>query len=233
MINIKHTLLLFKKDELLVLWMFSLFLVSCNKYSTYQEAARAYDFEAAHQILDKMTNETPPLNDYDKKRWEARNDEAFDYVFNAEAMYLCAKGDKESLDRLVFLLSSIPVKGVSLPEGTEYTSPFSLDDDVFDMHQVYIAYAIKFNQKCDVLVDLAIAHRCYYLIECIIPLYKPITEPLKESEEIGMVEQYGIVSTKYKTHRLHYNYKMREEAVEKVNKAIKGGAFPNVTKEIE
>lgn len=198
-----------------------------------RSAALNRNFTFAHDLLNQLENDFISYNGRDdilekkKKRYE----EDFDYVFNAEAMYLCSKGDKESLDRLIFLLASIPEKGVPLPEGTEYETAYELGNASKD-HADYLYYAIRFNQKCNTLIDLAIAKRLYYIIENVTPLYKPITEPIK-SEELGYQEQYGIVSKKYKKQKVLYNQKMKEQAIAKVNKAIKDGVFSNIIQEVK
>lgn len=206
------------------------------KYKTYQEAARAYDFEAAHQMLDELHEEyvesgTLSWANKDKKK---KYDDAFDYVFNAEAMYLCAKGDKESLDRIIFLLSNIPVEGAAIPEGTQYKETdelFSQRDD----HELYINYATRHNQKCNTLIDLAIANHLYPLAERVLPLLKDVPEPIKgreddfDEETRLYKENHGkrTFSGIYKTQVITYSRIDRERAKEKVQNAIEEGVFPN------
>ena len=48
---------------------------------------RAYDFEAAHQFLDETDNLPYPPDQISVGEWEEK-EKAFDYIFNAEAMYL-------------------------------------------------------------------------------------------------------------------------------------------------
>lgn len=186
--------------------------------------ALARDFVAAQEKLNVLANdrdgsenaEINGINYYKIK--EKRYNETFDYVFNAEAMYLCAKGDKESIDRITFLLSSIPVKGVAIPEGTPYQYEFDFDYDTKELHKDYIKYASSFNQKCSALIDLAISNNNSLLIRKVIPLFKDVPEELKSHD---------------KRHPLEYSNSSKKNAILKINKAIKDGVFPNVTQEIK
>jgi hypothetical protein len=181
--------------------------------------ALACDFVSAHEKLNTLASDRDGANEYDYQRIkEKRYNEVFDYVFNAEAMFLCAKGDKESIDRITFLLSSIPVKGIAIPEGTPYEYEHDFDSDTRDLHKDYIEYASSFNQKCDVLIDLAISNNNYLLIKKVIPLFKTVPEQLKSH---------------YKRHLLEYSNSSKKNAILKINKAIRDGVFPNVTQEIK
>ena len=64
-----------------------------GKYENYQEACHAQDFDAAHKILAVLKN-----NDADNY------EEAREFVFNQEALYLIAQNDEVSTKRLFFLL---------------------------------------------------------------------------------------------------------------------------------
>lgn len=208
---------------------------AARKYISYQQAARAYDFEAAHQILDEMNNRLDLPDGMCVGEWEEKKEEAFDYIFNAEAMYLCSRGDKESIDRLTFLLTEIPIKGVAIPEGTEYKSEYDFDIERKSAHSEYISYATRFNQKCSSLIDLAISNHNYIIVEKVLPLFKSVPNPFTEDSK-EVVEDQGFrisVSTKYRKQRLTYTNAMRDMAISKVNKAIKEGVFPNITEEIK
>ncbi len=209
----------------------------CNKkkYDSYQEAARAYDFEAAHKFLDDMNNVSYPPDGITVGDWEERKEEAFDYVFNAEAMYLCAKGDNESINRLTFLLSGVPIKGVAIPDGTEYNTEYDFETKQLLSHHEYIKYATSFNQKCDALIDLAISNHNFIIIEKVLPLFKAVPNPFKEdSKEVTEDQGFRIVlSTKHRRQKLTYSNTMKESAILKINKAIRDGMFPNVTQEIK
>lgn len=190
--------------------------------------ALSYNFVSAHEKLNILANDRDASIDLyidgvdyykiKKKRYE----ETEDYVFNAEAMYLCSKGDKESIDRITFLLSSIPVKGIAIPEGTEYEYETEFIGEIGENHSDYINYVTAFNQKCETLIDLAISNRCFSLVEKVLPLIKSVPD---------------IPSTVYKNgknirHKLTYNDNTKKQAILKVNKAIRESVFPGVNKEI-
>lgn len=138
-------------------------------FADCESATQNYDFEKAHLLLQKMKGDYLQAEKYDlKKKKEERYNDAFDYVFNAEAMYLCAKGDKESLNRIVFLLSSIQIKGVSPSDE-------------------YIESVKRFNQKCSSLIDLAIANNSYTLAQKVLPLFKEVPEKKSDNGEEQVV----------------------------------------------
>lgn len=186
------------------------------------------DFVAAHEKLNILASDAEDnssdfsyVTEIKKKRYE----DTFDYVFNAEAMHLCAIGDKSSLDRLIFLLSSIPIKGAPISEGTEYKIPWlDFDSSRKEAHEQYIDYANSFNLKCDVLVDLGIAHHNYSIISRVLPLYKRVPDFLskKEGRDGEAVSQ-----------KLSYSDSSKFSAIKKINKAIKDEVFPGISTTIK
>lgn len=146
-------------------------------YDNYQDALRANDFEAAHKMLKGIQDKA----DYEK---------AYDEVFNAEALYLCANGDKSSLDRIVFLLSSVPLEGVPVPEGTTFKSRYDVRD-MADGHNRYIHSVTKYNQKCNMLIDLAISKHNESLAERIMPLFKAVPMALDNASDTVQTMQYS------------------------------------------
>jgi len=209
--------------------------ISTNGFETYQEAVKSRDFESAHIILNKMLDnyhnkEVTPYSD----SWLSSNDrhykekaekeemlkaykEGVDYVFNAEVLYLCSLGDKESLDRIVFLLSELEIEGSPIPEG-EYKG-IHLTSESKIKHSEYISSVSSFNSKCNKIIDLSIARHFYGLVERIIPLYKTIPDEIDPYSWGGKSMKYTDVD--------------KEKAMEKVNNAIDSGVFPNVTEHIK
>ena len=93
-------------------------------------------------------------------------------------------------------------------------------------------YVKKFNQKCNTLVDIAIAYQKFALVKNVIPLYKSMPSPVmkfekdtKASEEKG--QTVGII------HTMTYSNSDKENIIRKINKAIDDGVFPDVTKHIK
>lgn len=155
------------KNHLFLIWVCIPFVViislcSCgNKsvtgadgkvYDSYQAACRNQDFEAAYEWIEKNDG-----NDDDK-----------DYVFNAEMLYLASLGTEEASNRIVFLLAEYQISGTPVELGAEY----------FDNNKTYIGAkqyleGIKrFNNRCDNVLDMAIAQNNKALCNKIIKLYK-------------------------------------------------------------
>lgn len=160
-------------------------------YDNYQDALRANDFQAAHDFLEEMQG----TKDYEK---------AYDEVFNAEALFLCANGDKTSLDRIIFLLSSVPIEGTPVPEGTTFKSRYDVRD-MADGHNRYIHSVTKYNQKCSMLIDLAISKHSDSLVERIMPLFKAVPMALDNASDTVQTMQYSWAD--------------RDRAIEKVEQA--------------
>lgn len=151
--------------------------------------AMEYKFNDAHKILNRLHSE---LKDYYiGDGWIPIYDEVEDYVFKAEAMYLCAQGDKESIDRLLFLLNSIQIDGRVLPNGYKYEFTkrddyeyprYDISEDVVEKHNAYVSDVIKFNTKCDYLIDLAISNRLWDAANRILNLYKDVPSIINEKD---------------------------------------------------
>lgn len=81
-----------------------------TEYESYQECCAAQDFQAAHQYLAKLKNSE--VGGYD---------DAEEYVFKQEALYLMSQGDDSAKKRILFLLKE--------EEGTQ-TSNRDIDDRI-------------------------------------------------------------------------------------------------------
>ena len=179
--------------------------------------AMKYDFVSAHENLIILENdytvykgdERDELKEIKKKRF----DDTFNYVLNAELMYLCSKGDKESIDRITFLLSGIPIKSVAISEGEEFDD---IDEKIIEEHNSHVDFVSSFNQKCSMLIDMAIAHHNYAIVENVFPLFKPVPQKIRMFHSV----------------KVQYSNSDSERAKEKINKAIKSNVFPLVTKEL-
>lgn len=183
------------------------------------------DFVAAHEKLGILASDAEKVpSDYSHREFKIkRYEDTFNYVFNEEALYLCSIGDNASIDRLTFFLASIPIKGVAITEGTEYKYESDFEISVREEHQQYINSTNSFNQKCDKLVDLGIAHHNYAIISRVLPLYKNVPDVL--SDKYGD-DGWGVI------HKISFSDISKQNAKKKVNKAIKDGVFPNITIEV-
>ena len=127
-------------------------------------------------------------------------------------------GDKESLDRIVFLLSELEIDGNPIPEGEKYKR-FHLSSESEKKHNQYVSSVFTFNSRCNKLIDLSIAKHFYGLAERVIPLYKSIPDEINRYSSDEVVMKYSDVD--------------KDKAIEKVNNAIDSGVFPNVTEHIK
>lgn len=168
-----------------------------------KNAAMSHDFVTANKKLNALKD----------KVYKYQYDETFDYVFNAEAMYICANGSDADLDRIVYILSAIPVEGTPFIEGDIF-SHTSLDYDD------YTNYTKRFNQKCNTLIDLSIINKKYSLAERIVLLYKSVPTLVNANN----LKEDNIIK---------YSDEDKKRAIDKINKAIDDGVFPNVTKHIQ
>lgn len=155
-------------------------------------------------------------------------DMAYDEIFNKEVLFLCANGDNESLNRVVFLLSSVPIEGVAIAEGTEYNY---MHDKEANEHDLYIKSARKYNQKCNTLIDLSIAHHLFPLAQRVIPLIKTIPDPLTFEKDVEKSKKEGRWVNVMK--KVTYSNIDKENTIKKINKAIDDGVFPSVTEHIK
>lgn len=137
-----------------------------TKYDNYQEACHAQDFEAAHKMIAAMKNS----GDYDYE-------EAREYVFNQEALFLIAMNDEVSTKRLFFLLQedanevsdevrdnrcstiidlAIKQQNLQLVEQTISQYSGKIDDNT--MHKIYNFFYIE-GKKPDVDNLIALLHK--------------------------------------------------------------------------
>jgi len=72
-----------------------------TEYESYQECCAANDYDAAHLFLAKMKNNISQINESkDKRAYE----EAKEYVFKKEALFLMSQGDDAAKKRIIYLL---------------------------------------------------------------------------------------------------------------------------------
>ena len=121
-----------------------------TEYSSYQEACRHQDFVAAYDWIEKNNG-----SDDDK-----------DYVFNAEMLYLTSLGTEDASNRIVYLLAEYQIPGTPVTESTSHETQWN--DDM----KKYIIGVMRFNKRCDNIIDMAISQGNEQLCRKIIPQYK-------------------------------------------------------------
>lgn len=125
--------------------------VDGKEYDSYQSACRHQDFVAAYDWIEKNNG-----NDDDK-----------DYVFNAEMLYLTSLGTEEAANRIVYLLAEYQIPGTPIQFRREYYNGKQRDDA-----EKYFVGLAKFNQRCDNVIDMAIAQGNKSLAKKIVGFYK-------------------------------------------------------------
>lgn len=164
-------------------------------YSTYQEACRAGDFDAAWSFIDILDNMVSSnLDKYDRYQQEyvSAYINARDYVFNSEVQFLLSLGNDDASDRIVYLLNSLPIKGKRLEEGHEGDDARTsiVDGSLFDKNFAWFCESVNsFNNKCRQIMELCITQKNKYLAEKIIRLVKE-TPTSSESYAFRYVVHY-------------------------------------------
>lgn len=125
-----------------------------KEYDSYQSACRNQDFEAAYEWIEKNNG----------------SEEDKDYVFNAEMLYLTSLGTEEASNRIVYLLAEYQISGTPVTEATDTT--WWHKGDVYKEEKKYIQGVMRFNKRCDNVLDMAITQRNEQLCKRIISLYK-------------------------------------------------------------
>lgn len=72
-----------------------------TEYESYQECCAANDYDAAHLFLTKMKNNISKIYESEDER---AYEEAKEYVFKKEALFLMSQGDDAAKKRIIYLL---------------------------------------------------------------------------------------------------------------------------------
>lgn len=135
-----------------------------KNYSTYQEACKNNDFDAAHNMLDEKRKEyadaLAKFNGWNEEEYYAARDlyyEAFDYIYKNEVQFILINfKDEECRDKIQFLLTDIPVIGEKREEGLcDYYEALADHENGKYIH-AYKTWAEHFNRLCDTVLTLAI-----------------------------------------------------------------------------
>ena len=186
------------------------FLDSNSDEGDYKKAVKEGDFETAHNILDSIHDdyvealgkacadmkESQEIKKFKiiRKKYYA----AIDYIYSHEITSILTSEDDQAADKVVFLLSEIPldgnVDGSYAPLDSD--SPYNQED------VAYKNMCIVINKLCDKALTLAINRHNKEFAKNIIEHYK---------------SEYEYLSDKSK------NFRARDEAKKKYEEAIKDG----------
>lgn len=135
-------------------------------YSSYQDACRNADFNAAYKIIE-LTDGT---------------EEDKDYVFNAEMLYLVSQNTEETSNRVLYLLAEYQIPGTPVSPGAEY-----LDEDYRSVKK-YMEGISRYNNRCNSVLSLAISQRNETLARKVIELFKQNVDVRIEHTGIENIE---------------------------------------------
>ena len=158
-----------------------------TSYATYKEAIAANDFEAAHKIMAEAEADLAKCESADgrstfgkserrklveafaakygfKATEDALNNAKKD-IFDKEIKFLAADGSSEACARLVFLFSDYEISGEELAPGI---------NSYYDQYkgQGYSHSVQEYNNKLDIVLDLAISQNNQELAGKVVKLYK-------------------------------------------------------------
>ena len=187
------------------------FLDSNSDEGDYKKAVKEGDFETAHNILDSIHDDyvealgkaCADMEDGQeikkfkiiRKKYYA----AIDYIYSHEITSILTSEDDQAADKVVFLLSEIPLDG-------NVRWSYAVPDSEYPYKKEEVAYkniCIVINKLCDKALTLAINRHNKEFAKNIIDHYK------------SEYEFYGEEESK--------NFRARDEAKKKFEEAIKDG----------
>ena len=187
------------------------FLDSNSDEGDYKKAVKKGDFETAHNILDSIHDDYvealgkacadveggQEIKNFKiiRKKYYA----AIDYIYSHEITSILTSGDDQAADKVVFLLSEIPLDG-------HVDGGYAIFDSNWPDYQEEVAYkniCIVINKLCDKALTLAINRHNKEFAKNIIEHYK------SEYEYCGDEESKS--------------FRARDEAKKKYEEAIKDG----------
>ena len=187
------------------------FLDSNSDEGDYKKAVKKGDFETAHNILDSIHDDYVEAlgkacagveGGLEIKKFKIIRKKyyaAIDYIYSHEITSILTSGDDQAADKVVFLLSEIPLDGNV--DGS--WAPFDSDSPYNQEDVAYKNMCIVINKLCDKALTLAINRHNKEFAKNIIEYYK------------SEYEFYGEEESK--------NFRARDEAKKKFEEAIKDG----------
>ena len=121
-----------------------------KEYDSYQAACINEDFNAAYEWIEKNNG----------------SEEDKDYVFNAEMLFLASQNTEEASNRILYLLSEFQIPGTPVVPGREY------EGKEYKEAKNYLAGIERFNNRCNNVLDLAIAQGNEKLACAVVALFK-------------------------------------------------------------
>jgi hypothetical protein len=184
-----------------------------KEYTSYQEACRAGDFEAAHKFLDVLHNKyvegygkAHEYDSYQVRDVREKYHAALNAIFKQEMMFLASDGSEQAADKVVYLLTEIPEEGSARSDGRYSYSDVTEGYRDGKEHVTYCKWVTNYNSLCTQILDLAISQENQYLAKKVIMMYKQNVENVKDPSD----SNYYDVS---------HTWTDKEKAVEKCKEA--------------
>lgn len=178
----------------------------------YREAVKDGDFEAAHEILERCYS-----------------DDAMVYINFYEIASLLEEGGDGVVDKVVYILNEVPVKG-EIQKGIcdygyaykilESGYPYKFYETEAATARTYISFCKKYNELCDKVINLAINRKNKQVAEAVLDFYKPDIK-VYTGESLGIKIDGVDVDGNHGYIKLYKETKA--EAAEKVRKAFRMG----------
>jgi len=191
-------------------------------YKTYQDACRAKDFEGANVFVERLLQEAQDGGDFSDSWDEYHN--AQDYVFDKEVRFLVAEGSEDASNRIIYLLTEIPVEGKKYAEGV-YDMWYGIGTE----YKKYKEWLPRYNQKCDAVLEIAILQKNKDLARKVLGMYKQNVNNIDQVKAYKVSKKFKYdkknegCSTAY--HYVWYTNEDIEAAKKKYEQAVKDGAF--------
>lgn len=215
-----------------------------NGNLNYKKACEELDFVKAHEILNKLRDvfindglsklgtlkSQPPCMVVDIKGYKNYVDADL-YIFQEEVAFLLGLDNPDAETKIFKLLLDTPLDGTKLPEGEcervaaaegKYYNNSNKGEKVWLYH-----YCIdRFNQKCDIIIDLSIL-LCKQKIAAKALLYfkeDMMIEHADYFDNVKITTKNGIVEIKDSGY-IWYDTRSKDAAQKKYDEAVKNGVF--------
>ncbi len=150
-----------------------------KEYTSYQQACRVGDFEAAHKFLDFLHDnyvdgygKADDYESYQVRDVREKYHAALNAIFKQEMMFLASDGSEQAADKVVYLLTEIPEEGSAYPDGRYSWWKIVEGSEEAKEHVTYCKWVTNYNSLCTQILDLAISQENQYLAKKVIKMYK-------------------------------------------------------------
>lgn len=195
-----------------------------EKSHDYQTLCTNGSFEEARAVQNRLYKEyTKALGRWRSGEWcerEARQKQecyrsATTFIFGQEICFIYYGDDSKRNERLIGLLVAIPTEGAPLAEGVHcggmfYDNDAGVGEPLAIDHMVYQSWVRFYNDRCEQLLNLALANDNKILAQKVARLFK--------TEIDTRFQQDTIKGGDYRIATVSYNTARRDNAIEQSKK---------------